>query len=93
MRAIVPFCSHAYCAKALQVVERNGRPEWPRTIELFRVKEALSPDLATGLHGNCSGSGQFRLRWDRGCFQRWADPTRQPCLIARSGVRGMETES
>jgi hypothetical protein len=24
-----------------QVIENNGRPEWIRTIDLFRVKEAL----------------------------------------------------
>jgi hypothetical protein len=24
-----------------QLIERNGRPEWTRTIDLFRVKEAL----------------------------------------------------
>jgi hypothetical protein len=24
-----------------ELIERNGRPEWTRTIDLFRVKEAL----------------------------------------------------
>jgi hypothetical protein len=36
---VVPFCSFA--ALSLQLQERNGRPEWTRTIDLFRVKEAL----------------------------------------------------
>ena len=26
---------------SLKVIENNGRPEWTRTIDLFRVKEAL----------------------------------------------------
>ena len=28
-------------ARIVQVVENDGRPEWIRTIDLFRVKEAL----------------------------------------------------
>ena len=24
-----------------ELIEKNGRPEWTRTIDLFRVKEAL----------------------------------------------------
>jgi hypothetical protein len=24
-----------------EIIEKNGRPEWTRTIDLFRVKEAL----------------------------------------------------
>ena len=28
-------------ATPLELLEKNGRPEWTRTIDLFRVKEAL----------------------------------------------------
>ena len=37
----VPFCSFAISRWGLQLLENDGRPEWIRTIDLFRVKEAL----------------------------------------------------
>jgi hypothetical protein len=40
-RLVVPSCSHAVIGWSLQVIENDGRPEWIRTIDLFRVKEAL----------------------------------------------------
>ena len=38
---VVPICSHVVAGLSLDVLERNGRPEWTRTIDLLRVREAL----------------------------------------------------